>query len=474
MKLKLSVLVILIIGISLFLFIPKKAYTECKAEAFVNLKNLRIERKNKIISYFNQLKLLAYNAKNDKKLLSFFTSLKNQKSEKIEFDLDVHYSYNYSVFYDFLFLDLKGNIFHTLKYESDFNKNIFKGDLSKTKLSNFLKKNKEGFSEFEIYSPSKEPAAFFAVKVIKNQKHIGWYILQCSINKINSILTNKKNLSRTTEIYLVDKNNNNLSQLRFIKDSTSFKSKIETDATIKFENKSNERTIKDYRGISVLSSYENFNLLNTPVTIIAEIDETEIITDFYSNNSKRLNKTIYQKSLNRNIIPVSHTIKNNDFIRVDINEFAKSAKKELRTYGVATCTAIAITGDKINYLAHLSPVDKIYDNTKLSENIQTNYLEELLDKIEYYDMPLFDRKQLEFAIIANHKKSLSETLNILTRKGIELSNIKFIFNSEALSSNVYINPITKKMIIQWNLKNKRIYENPTNAKSINELLNRIP
>ena len=150
-------------------------------------------------------------------------------------------------------------------------------------LSNYLKKpDNEQFAEFEYYPPSDEAAAFFIVALEKNQQHSGWIVLQFASNRINKILTERQELGRTGEVYLVNQKHLMLTDSRFIENSTILRQKVDTLAVKEaFQTSISEKITSDYRGINVFSSSEKFELMGIQWVIVAEIDEDEIITNQY-------------------------------------------------------------------------------------------------------------------------------------------------------------------------------------------------
>ncbi|MDA3938193.1 MAG: hypothetical protein PF693_02645 [Spirochaetia bacterium] len=96
------------------------------------------------------------------------------------------------------------------------------------------------------------------------------------------MLTAKINKSRTTEVYLINNKNLMLSDSRFYKDSSAMKIKINSSAVQSALNEEQgERIVNDYRNIRVFSSFEKFEVFGVEWVIIAEIDEDEVITEYY-------------------------------------------------------------------------------------------------------------------------------------------------------------------------------------------------
>ena len=100
-----------------------------------------------------------------------------------EFDVE-----NWLAFHDTLFIGKQGRVFYSLRRESDLERSVFEGELTQTPLSRRLQTNPgEGaFVDFHYYDASDEPAAFFVEPVYRDGRLVGWVVLQCAINKINS------------------------------------------------------------------------------------------------------------------------------------------------------------------------------------------------------------------------------------------------------------------------------------------------
>ncbi len=431
-------------------------------EYFTKLEKERIKKKIEIIDYFESIKAKAFDIKNDKYLLKNFSLLLSnnlKKDGKVEYEIDKYYVTNYGNFYDILFVDSSGYVFHSIKKENDYKTNLFTGDLFNTKLVKKLRGEKlNQFVDYEYYLPSKEPAAFFTTPVFNNKKHSGWFILQCSINKLNAILSDELKLGRTGEVYLVNKEKLMLSESRFIEDNTILKLKIDTDAvkeSIKMVK--GQKIINDYRNVCVLSSFEKFDYFGNTWIIIAEIDENEVVTEYYKKYNTYFEKKIFNFHSNKHVKRTSRDTSGfKDAYRIDMNEYAKCLPDScLKTYGVSFCTAVAIYyPGRFGYLAHISPTDEIYAlktfNFLNSANKKTKILNTLIEKIKYYEIFPYELKNLNFIIIAPHTNSFSNIMEVLLNLGIDISNIKFAYNPEAVSANVFLDMGKNSCVIEWN------------------------
>ncbi len=437
-----------------------KPSADIKERTFLRLEKIRKTKKKKIIKYFDNIKAIAYSIKNDQAMRDWFKALKRSDykiSRDLIYEIDKHSVVRYGDFYDILFIDSSGYVFHSIRQESDFQRNIFNGELSSSILAKKIKQSPgESFVEYEFYQPSDEPAAFFAVPFLDGDTHIGWFVLQFTINRVNSILTNYDGLGRSGEVYLVNKKRFMLSDSRFLDYSTILKQNVNTSAVKNaMAVGAGAEVITDYRGMRVFSSYEKFDYFGTQWVIIAEIDENEVITEYYKKDKRYLQKRIlgHLSGTDRKMHPDKkeyHKTK-----RVDMNEFGKAVPGTLlKTSGVAMCTCVVIMNPgKFCYLAHLSPTDKINFPKKFTgisiNNIKTDFLGRLIRKVKHYDVYPYELTKLHFTIIAPHADSFEGTVDALLDCGLELANIKFMYNSRARCANVLADVSQNRVKVEW-------------------------
>ena len=277
-----------------FNYNPKKA-------TFSKLESIRDEKKAKVTHYLDQQKARGVQTCQNNDIKNYFTKLhrlyKNQRYNGIEYALLEEsisrlFVTELDKFYDILFIDSKGDIFFTVKKEDDFLGNIYEDRFDGIALYEKIRKTEireTEFVDYEYYSVSDEPASFFISSVLEGDNVLGYFVLQLPINDINSILTDRHNLGRTGEVYLVNHKQLMITQSRFIDDSTIITKKIDTEAVRSaLLEKSGNKIIEDYRDKRVFSSYEQFNYEGTEWIIIAEIDEDEVITEIYRGREKEL------------------------------------------------------------------------------------------------------------------------------------------------------------------------------------------
>lgn len=460
------------------------AKTDFPQDIWDRLAKVRSEKRERLTRYFAEIQGKAGKIKNDQKMLSYFGFFQQSQSadgSRDEYGLDKYYVENYSLFYDILFVDPNGWVFHSIRKESDYQKNIFTGDLAETPLAQGMKRKRNPhFIEYQYYPPSDEPAAFFAVPLHEQGQFLGWFVLQCPINRVNAILTDRDSMGCTGEVYLVNQDELMLSDSRFIEDSTILKLKVDTQAVKKaLRDGAGERLIRDYRGVNVFSSFECFRLFGTSWVLIAEIDEDEILTEYYRNDKKALSQEILRflahSSRKKSIEERDDRLGK----RVDINEFARAEPGEmLSTRGVATCMAIAVVlPGKFGYLAHIAPTDDIYISDQLTQWLlgdnATDFWGELIGRIEHFDVYPYQRKELEIILVASHDKSFVRAVDKILERGINLSRIKFLYHPQAHGANVWLDMAKNDLQVEWYSNRFSFFENAARVDDLATIIKKV-
>ncbi|PKK89870.1 MAG: hypothetical protein CVV64_12005 [Candidatus Wallbacteria bacterium HGW-Wallbacteria-1] len=429
-----------------------------------------------IKTYFNQLSVKAFSSIEDNSITSAFRIILQEKATPAVLeDLDAHFVTTYSDFYDLLFIDFSGKVFYSVRMEDDFNQNIFSGKLSRTALSKkLLERSRNCFVDFDYYWPSGEPAAFFAVSTQSspedhNQKTNGWMVFQLPHNRMNAIIESRGQMGRTGETYLANKSLMMLTDSRFNPESAVLRQKVDTASARKAFTSPNSHIIScDYRGIEVLSSCSNFEMMDTKWAVLAEIDEDEVLTNHFRTNIADFSDSIAEKAAYnpQNMTPSAPSRPDtSNLIRVDVNETVKAAHGTgLITHGVATCTCIIATfQNRFTFMSHISPMDEIYNSgftpSLITENpIRRDALGALMRRISHYEIRPCEAGKINFHIIANHSRSLAGILNKLTAMGHDLSHIRFHHMPSAENANVIVTD-SDEILIEWVTKNKRHLQN---------------
>ena len=468
--------ILLIFGIYIFINFDDIYFNyDPKQATFSKLESIRDEKKAKVTHYLDQQKAKGLLTYQNNDIKNYFTKLhrlyKKQKYNGIEYALLEEsisrlFVTELDKFYDLLFIDSKGDIFFTVKKEDDFMGNIHDNRFDGISLYNELRKSEireTEFVDYEYYSVSNEPASFFISSVLEDDKVLGYFVLQLPINDINSILTDRRNLGRTGEVYLVNKRQLMITQSRFIDENTIITKKIDTDAvrSALLEKRGN-KIINDYRDKRVFSSYEQFNYEGTEWIIIAEIDEDEVITEIYRGREKELSAKVadyladYSYHKDKRKLFEQGWMLNNSGIKVDFKEFQKSKNSQLLyTEGVATCTAMTLSyPGKFGYLLHITPTDGSYKNIGfltrlLLRDNYTDFVDSVMKSINRYDILPCEKSLLQIGVVATHDASFKNIIHKLIVNEVELSQIKLLLKKKSQKVDVVFDYENDKVWTQW-------------------------
>lgn len=440
-----------------------------RQETIAWLDGVRDRKKEEIQEHFRNLQRTAQSIVRDELMMKHFHDLlvddqaagaRRTLNPVASHELDAHFVGRYGNFYDLLFVERGGYIFHSIKQESDHHSNLFSGRLRDTPLAHSMRNNPEvQFVDFEAYGPSGEAAAFFVVPVKVEDAVQGWFLLQYASNELNSMLGDRKEMGRTGEVYLVNKNRQMLSDSRFVNDTTVLDLVIDTEAVRRaFAEGEGHTLTTDYRGRPVFSSYAAFEFLNTHWAIIAEIDEDEILSRFFRSHSDRLaaelatRAGLKTKALSQ---PGALGGQLDNAWRVDMGELRRVSEGQICwTPGVGPCTAVAaFRPGKFGYLLHLGPTDDVYQDDPLTRTFlgsrRTRHLTELVARISGFEVVTSELSQVQFVIVATHANSLKGILNTLLDQGIGLSQIKFLYQTDADFANVRFDQAAGSVLCEW-------------------------
>ncbi len=473
--------------IMLIVFLTVFSFNSCKTEKedreyhdiYGTLEKILIERKGSLKKYMKETQELAQSIRNDQHMINFFKAenafynLKDSNElpqkltneiEKLHYNIQQYYIMNYQNFYDILFINNQGDIFYTILHQKDFGKNIFKSDLTETKLSKKLKKMpKESFVDFQFYKISGEPSAFFIEPVIDNDKTIGWFVMQCAVNKINNLFTLNKNLGSTGEVVLVNRDHYMLTNSRFSVNPTILKQKLpEENIAWKFKKRKGRKNVVDYRGKEVFSVFEVFEFFDSEWLIIAKIDKSEIVTQKYLLNEEKYYQAL-KKSFKTSMYQSEYNpYEESSLYKVDIDEYGRNDTcGVITTQGVSTCTAVVINyPGHFSYIAHISPYDVVYNQKR------TDLLAQVLKKILFFDITESEKQNLQFYIMSTQIKSVQNVTKRLLGNGFFLSQIKFAYNRDAKYGNIYSSCSDNNVVVEWILQDGESNRSYTNANSL--------
>lgn len=429
------------------------------SDIYSSLDKIKNNRRNMLVAYADKLNKKVDLVGNDSLFLTLFNKKQmvfqnNDKNtqEIIDYNLERQCIYkharDYSEFSNVIFIDINGHILHTIVKQLSGPKNQL-GETYKGVCEKLIHEPETKFIDFYFIDNVDEPAAFFVHPIKRNRQHVGWIVLQLAINKIDNMLSIDDNLGKTGEVILVNKSRYLLNNSRFYVDNTILKIRLsDKNIKLKFTEKIGHKNVIDYRGENVNTSFEVFTFLNTEWLLIVKIDENETFTRFYKENRKRLKKELLECINSGDYEYTQVSPPNSDFKRVDIDEFQRTeSDKILYTQSVFTCTAISIVlPDKFAYLAHIGTSDRIYNKT------ETDILQSILKQITDKELYPVETQNLQIAIFAPHTNTIGPILDKLISYDIFLSQIKFIFNTEAVFVDVSVDFEDNEIIAYWKRK----------------------
>lgn len=469
-KRRLSALIILY-GVALLLGAGSAAWANKGVYewGFVRLDYARKEKVQQLKRFSDRIHSLAVQAAEDPSVIGCFDVNRQYaaalekgsvpealtaKVEELRAGFNRYYIENYFSFYDILFIDGKGKVFYTVRKEEDLHADFLKGGLSKSSLASCLAKipQSEAFVDFHHYGPSAKPAAFFVEPVRKDNVLMGWVVLQCAINKVNTIFSGTEDLGRTGETFLVNRDGLMLTESNFIGDPTILIKRLD-DRNIhaKFEEGNGNRSVTDYRGYEALTSFEVVDFLGTRWLVVAKVDKDEVITQHYAQYRRYYSEKLLSDLSNTPPSPMRDTSLPgaSTTIRIDMDEFIKATNGErLQTFGVSTCTGlIASYPGKFAYMAHISPIDKIYGAAG------TNLVGQMINKIKSFDIYPCEKRAIGFAVVAPHLDSLLPIIDKLVAEGFLLSQIRVLHTPKAISATISYDYGKDNLHVFWRLEN---------------------
>ncbi len=440
------------------------SYDAFCSEYYEGLDNVLASRETKLIDYLEMNREKAREGAKDKILNTFFAAKKEYhkllqegdvpadiKGQIAELDelIQQHYIENYLCFYDILFIDTDGEIFHTIRKEKDYQANIFAGRLGSTALAEKMRASpSESLVDFQFYEISGEPSAFFIEPAVEEEIRVGWFVFQFAVNKINRIFSSNAQLGVTGEVILVNEEHYMLTDSRFMPESAILRQPL-SDQNIrsKFQEEKGHKIVIDYRGFRVLSSFEVFIFLDCKWLIIAKISEAEILTNYYSKYRDQLGPVVEKAFAFKTPKMLPYRAIKEETIDVDMDEFRRiDDNRVLYTHGVSSCTAVLITyPGQFAYLAHISNYDAVYGGEK------TDLLGQMIDRINYLEIPQSEKLNLHFTVISPESTAWEGALDILLDRGFLLHQISFFSNDSAHYANLAYYFETDSKLLIWKL-----------------------
>jgi anti-sigma regulatory factor (Ser/Thr protein kinase)/HAMP domain-containing protein len=219
-----------------------------------------------------------------------------------------------SGFYDLFLIDNDGNVVYSVFKEIDYGTNLLTGPHKDSGLGQAFREAKANpgevaVTDFDAYQPSyNAQAAFFATTVSSGSEDIGVLAVQAPVDEINDVMTSGERwedvgLGESGETYIVADDFTMRNDSRFlVEDRSSYFAALIADPEVSFEvvkaidrfdssiglqpvltegakaaieGNEGEAVFKDYRDVSVLSSYRPLVVEGENWAIMSEIDEAE-------------------------------------------------------------------------------------------------------------------------------------------------------------------------------------------------------
>ncbi len=363
--------------------------------------------------------------------------------------IENRYIERYLTFYDILFIEASGDIFYTVRRQSDYHKNVFRGALARTALSAKLKDDPtRSFVDFENYEISGEPSAFFIEPYRSDPGLSGWFVMQFSINKINDMFSVEDALGRTGEVFLVNEQCTLLTDSRFFVESTVLKKHLSKEnIRAKFREGKGHKPVTDYRGYRAITSFEVVSILNSRWLLIAKIDEDEVLTEAYRRKSPEQRDRLLLRAEAAGSVDCRDGKPPVREVEVGMNGFERASDGQvLYTHGISTCTAMVVSKPKdFAYMAHISADDRIYGGER------TDLLRRMLRRMEKFDVVENDRRELRVTLVSP-RLSISENLvDELVSWGLFLSQIRFVHEPRARYANLSHDYRADETLVEWRL-----------------------
>ncbi len=417
------------------------------AAAFARLDRVRQQKKEAITGLLSDVAAAAERSAADERMLAWFHELhvagaagrdgQSGAAERLRESITEYYAYHYWRFYDVLFVDPQRYVFFSIRCERDYQSCIAEGSPLARGLRDCLGGSPHPVVvDYHDYAPSGQPSAFVVVPVLRDGVHEGWFVLQYAIRMLDALMVDRAELGDTGEVYLVNRDRMMLTDSRFTGEPTHLEYPVESVAAVwPTDDRPRRGLMRDYRGVRVFATVERVDVLGQEWALVAQLDEAEVITDFYRANREACLARILA-SLAQTPPPVRACPEVPAAARlVNMDEFRKAGPAgALRTQGVSTCTAVAIGyPGRFSYLAHISPYDKIYGGNRL-----TNILKQLVTRIRRYDIYPSELCELRATVIAPHADSVAVVLDKLLRYGLTLEQIRFVYRPQARHANLLV------------------------------------
>ncbi|MFK7930352.1 MAG: methyl-accepting chemotaxis protein [Myxococcota bacterium] len=186
-------------------------------------------------------------------------------------------------YYDVFLISPDGDVIYTVEHEADFATNIQSGSYSSTGLAEVFRAAKSGqtiMTDFAPYAPSADaPAAFAAAPITMDGQLVGIVALQMPFGRLNAIMAERSGLGESGETYLVGPDYLMRSDSRFAEESTLLTRTVRTEGVeAALAGNTDKAVFPDYRGVPVWSAYTPVKSHGLNWALLAEMDQSEVMT----------------------------------------------------------------------------------------------------------------------------------------------------------------------------------------------------
>jgi hypothetical protein len=472
------------------------------SRAYTLLDDIKEHKKQQLQTYLQTLESNALQVQKDSVLLSFFgiksqyfrlhqTHQPPQKMQDIMHTLkkkvDKHFLTAYGDFFDMLFVNQSGDIIYTIRKESDYHQNLFKGSLATTSLAKQLQqKSQHHFIDFQYYPYSQEPSAFIAIPILPSDTQgsqdtkattasmnsndsnsalsAGWIVLQCGLQKINQIFSRHQGVGYSGETILVNQDHYLLTDSRFLANSSAFQQKLaHENIAEKFKLGSGHKVVVDYQNNPAFTSFEVFEMWSSKWLIISKMNIDEAFTRLFCAHAPFYSR--YLQAYLQNPVPTMPrnalvdsaivAIKSSG-VPVYMDDFERiDSGGAVYTHGVNTCTGLLVyKPGEFAYVAHLSPHDKMYGGHN------TDLLAEMLYRIHTFDALPSQKQALRFLLISpnllQQGNVFTNIISTLGANGYMLSQISVASNPAAYYANLHYDLAQDSAYISWHYRDDTV------------------
>ena len=89
-------------------------------------------------------------------------------------------------------------------------------------------------------------------------------------------------------------------------------------------------------------------------------------------------------------------------------------------------------------------------------------LQEMFDRIFYYSILPYQRRDLEVVIVVPHRRSINKIVHGVLDQGLDLHNIYLLYNANAESANIIVDAQKNQVWVEWHEGTERRLQNSKN------------